>query len=542
MVPLPTKTSIAAFAGALAILLIGVVFGSAIAVISGGAILLALATAFTLSLPLGARLRRERLELAWWHAHAESGSARGSVVSGVPFEVQVSLRHYGQRRLVLSELLPTHGNTVRCVRGAHADLTLPARTRSEFRLSFVAASPGRVVLHGLSVAVQGPLDLFRAPLYFPIPLVVQALPRSALELRTPLRRSVAVAVERAGLTQRRRRGGGSDLREIRELMPGDPFKSIAWRASAKAGQWMVREVESEVQETLYIVLDIGGSMRGGEPGMRKLDHGIELAAQLAQRALEGGDRVGLITADTRIVAHAPAREGQRQMALVHEALLHATEIVDKDLTEPDDDEVIALAARYVRHQDGVDHRTKAGIDLDELARHAATALSGDREHRSLNAEVVATDRVTKLLRRFCRARGIALRYRQEGRSFAKSTGLSKALKAAAGNSRVPRSVLVISDFDGIFQPDLLVATLRMLRAQQHAISFVFPDARALAGEAASELVAQLQWVYGLAEERRLREAHSLLGKLGIPLFLSTQREIRRVTPAELEKRVDKRVA
>lgn len=542
MVPLPTKTSFAAFAGALAMLLIGVALGGAIAVISGGAILLALATTFTLSLPLGARLRRERLELAWWHAHAESGAARGSVVSGVPFEVQVSLRHYGQRRLVLSELLPTHGNTVRCVRGSNADLVLPARTRSEFRLAFVAACPGRVVLHGLSVAVQGPLDLFRAPLYFPIPLVVQALPRSVLELRTPLRSSVAVAVERAGLTQRRRRGGGSDLRELRELMPGDPFKSIAWRASAKAGQWMVREVESEVQETLYIVLDIGGSMRGGEPGTRKLEHGIELAAQLAQRALEGGDRVGLITVDTRIVAHAPAREGQRQTALIHEALLHATEIVDRDLTEPDDDEVIALAARYVRHQDGVDYRTKTGVDLDALARHAAAALSGDREHRSLNADVVASDRVTKLLRRFCRARGIALRYRQEGRSFAKGTGLSKALKAAAGNSRVPRSVLVITDFDGIFQPDLLVSTLRMLRAQQHVISFVFPDARAIAAAAESEIVEQLQWVYGLAEERRLREAHALLGKLGIPLFVSSQREIRRVTRAELDKRVDKRVA
>ncbi len=537
MVPLPTRTTVAAFVGALVMLFWGVAFGSAISTISAGVILLALASAFTLSLPLGARLRRERLELAWWHAHGDTGSGRGSVVSGVPFEVHVSLRHYGHRRLVLSELLPTHGNTVRCVRGAHADLILPPRTRSEFSLSFVAASPGRVVLHGLSVAMQGPFDLFRAPLYFPIPLVVQALPKASLEFRTPLRSSVAVAVERAGLTQRRRRGGGSDLREIRELMPGDPFKSIAWRASAKAGQWMVREVESEVQETLYVLLDIGGSMRGGEPGSRKLDHGIELAALIAQRALRDGDRVGLITVDTRIVAHASAREGERQMALIHEALLHATEIVDADLTEPDDDEVIALAARYVRHQDGVDHRTKTGVDLDALARHAAAALSAEREHRTLAADVVASDRVTKLLRRFCRARGIALRYRPEGRSFAKSAGLSKALKAAAGSSRVPRSLLVITDFDGIFQPDLLVNTLRMLRAQQHAVTFVFPDAQALGDAPESNVVGHLQWVYGLAEERRLREAHALLGKLGIPLFVSSQREIRRVTRAELGKRV-----
>jgi uncharacterized protein (DUF58 family) len=381
-------------------ILLGVVLGSALSVIAGGVITLGLAVAFTLSLPLGARLRRERLELAWWHAHADSGAARGSVVSGVPFEVRVSLRHFGRRPVVLSELLPTHGNAVRCLRGKGADLTLSPRTRSELKLSFVAACPGRVVLHGLSVAVQGPLDLFRAPLYFPIPLIVQALPRSLLELRAPARSKVALAIERAGLSQRRRPGGGNDLRELRELVPGDPFKTIAWKASARVGQWMVREVESEVQETLYLVLDVGSSMRGGAPGTRKLDHGIELAALLSQRALADGDRVGVITVDTRIIAHAPAREGQKQMALIHEALLHATEVVDQDLTEPDDDEVTALAARYLRHQDGRDYRTKTGFDLDGLTRHAASALAAEREQRSLSAEVVAGDPRAKLLRRF----------------------------------------------------------------------------------------------------------------------------------------------
>ena len=96
---------------------------------------------------------------------------------------------------------------------------------------------------------------------------------------------------------------------------------------------------------------------------------------------------------------------------------------------------------------------------------------------------------------------------------------------------------MITDFDGIFQPELLVNTLRMLRVAQHGMTFVFPDARALGDPPDSPLVDHLQWVYGLAEERRLREAHALLGKLGIPLFVSSQREIRRVTRAELGKRV-----
>jgi uncharacterized protein (DUF58 family) len=523
MLPLPTPPAFAAFCGAVAMVMIGIVAGSAAAVVLGGVVLLGLASALAFTLPVGARLRRDRLELAWWHTHGEPLATRGSVVAGARFDVRASLRHYGLRPLVLSDLVPAHGSALRCVRGAHGAIVLPGPSRSEFDLTFVAAAPGRLVLHGLSVMVHGPLHLFRAPLYFPIPLVIRALPRSAAQTLPVARPSASVAAERAGNARRRRPGGGNDLREIRELLPGDAFKTIAWKATAKAGRLMVREFESEVQETLYVILDISGSMRGGALGDRKLDHGIELAAFMLREALERGDRAGVISVDGRIVAHAPAREGLSQMAAIHEVLLGATEIVDADLTEPDEEELTALTARYIRHQDGVDFRRGTGVDLDGLVRHASAALAGEPERRALLAPVPPEDRRIRMVRRFCRARGISLRYRPETRGFAKTQGLAQALRMAAGGSRVPRAIVTITDFDGVVQPDQLLPTLRMLRARHHALSFMFPDAASLLPAPTSRLIADLHLTYGLAESRRGAETRSLLFKLGVPLLVSSRR-------------------
>jgi uncharacterized protein (DUF58 family) len=527
MLPLPTPNALAAFVGACAMVAAGIAGNSAPAVMLGSAVLLGLAAVFAFTLPVGARLRRDRLELAWWPTHRGPVTTRGSVVAGARFEVQASLRHFGARPLVLSQLMPAHNSAVRCVRGAHGAVVLPGQSRSEFVLGFVAAAPGRLVLHGLSVMVHGPLDLFRAPLYFPIPLVVRALPRTTASVSTRVRGSASIASERSGQVLRRRPGGGTELRELRELVPGDAFKTIAWKASAKAGKLMVREVESEVQEILYVVLDISGTMRGGTLGDRKLDHGIELSASMLRHSLERGDQAGMITADGRVVAHAPAREGLAHMASLHEVLLGATEVIDPDLTEPDDDEVISLVARYVRHQDGLDFRTAAGFDIDGLTRHARTALTGEHELRHLSKPAIPSDPRVQWLRRFCRARGIDLRYRPETRGSGKAVGLAQALRTAAGGSRVPRTIVVITDFDGISDPAILETTLRMLRARQHAVSFVVPDAQSLMRRPDSRLTADLQLVYGMSETRRASDMRNLLYKLGVPLTVSSRRSATR---------------
>jgi uncharacterized protein (DUF58 family) len=514
MLPLATRSAVFAFAGSTAMLVIALLANSQTAVMFGAAGLLGLSLSLALTVPLAARLRRQRVEFAWWLGQSDPARSGAGVVAGASFEVRCYVRNRSRHPLRFTELLPVVPNSVRISQGLGADLWLPPRARTEFRLRMSASAAGRVVLQGLAVAVPGPFGLFLAPLYFPSSLVIRVLPRAAAQSLGETRVAGGDAVERSGRTPMRRRGAGLELHEIRELQPGDPFKSIAWKASARAGKLLVREVEREVQDTLHLVLDVSGSMRGGLPGDRKLDHCIELCALLARQALERGDRVGLTTVDGRILSHVQDAEGLPHMLRIYEALLSATEVVCADLTDIDDDAVVAMVGAYLKRQEGFDVSAGAGWNLEAMSAHVARALQTEPNH----GEVVAGTPEHALLRRFCRARGLALPYRPETRGFAKTIGLGNALRQAVGATRSPRSVLVISDFDGVVEREPLKRVLRLLKARHHNVAFVVPDAESFAPAPSGDLGRSLQRVYALEEQTRLDDVQADLGRLGLPVL------------------------
>ncbi len=524
MLPMPTRAAQAAFAGCALMLVIALVLASAPAAALAGAGFAALALALAVTMPIGRRVRGERLEFAWWLGHGDPGASGGAVTPGAPFVVRCFVRHHGDEPLVLGTLRPLVPGGARVVDGPDVPDTLhvAARARTEFTFTLLAPACGRVVLHGLAVTLRGPLGLFAVPLYFPNPLAIKVLPGAAARARGATRTLTGLAVERSATTQLRRQGGGTELRELRELRPGDPFKTIAWRQSARAGKLLVREVEREVQETRCLVLDVSGTMRGGAPGRRKLDFAIEAAAAEARRALDAGDRVGLVTVDGRILAHVPPGEGAAHLLRIYDALVAATEVVDHDLTDVDDDELLATVARYVRQQDGIEFAAPdrpSGWDTEGLFAHVSRSLAGESGREAARPEIHAPSPISALLRRFCRARGIPLPYRADPRDGSKAPGLAAALREAAGHARAPRTLVAITDFDGLGDLEPLVAAVKLVRAHRHALLFVAPDARHFAPAPSTALERELALAYGRGEERRLREAVRVLGHLGAPVVV-----------------------
>ena len=320
MLPIASPSARAAFAGALVVLLIGVWQSSPVAAGLGGVVMGTLALALGATMPLGRRVRRQRLEFAWWLAHGDPSAGGGVVVPGIPFDIRCYVRHRGDRDLVLGNLHPIVPGGVSLIdESQDAVLELAGRSRTEFGFRLVAPAAGRVVLHGLAVTLRGPLGLFRVPLYFPNPLGIKVLPRAARR-RIAHRSNAGDAALRSGPTRLRRRGGGTEVYELRDLMPGDPFRSIAWKASARAGKLMVKEVEQEIQLTRWLVVDASGTMRGGEPGERKLDFAIETAASEARIALDEGDRVGLAIVDGRLLDLVPPNDHRSQLLRIFDAL------------------------------------------------------------------------------------------------------------------------------------------------------------------------------------------------------------------------------
>src|SRR6185503_6699051 len=132
MLPIPTTTAAAVLLGALLMLAIGVITPSWPATVPGASVIVGLAFALAATMPLGRRVRRHRLEFAWWLAHAEPGSGGGAVVPGKPFDVRCFLRHRGSMRLRLRDLLPIVPGGAQLVSDDPPALGLEPNARTDF--------------------------------------------------------------------------------------------------------------------------------------------------------------------------------------------------------------------------------------------------------------------------------------------------------------------------------------------------------------------------------------------------------------------------
>jgi len=131
------------------------------------------------------------------------------------------------------------------------------------------------------------------------PLSSRAADAASLAARLPdlviAARKVARSVM-GGVHGRRVAGSGETFWQFRPFISGEPASRVDWRRSARGVHAYVREREWEAAQTLWIWLDRSPSMRFGSTLAEgsKLDRAIVLALALAELAVRGGERVGLL--------------------------------------------------------------------------------------------------------------------------------------------------------------------------------------------------------------------------------------------------------
>ncbi|MHA1584381.1 MAG: DUF58 domain-containing protein, partial [Promethearchaeota archaeon] len=102
-----------------------------------------------------------------------------------------------------------------------------------------------------------------------------------------------------GVHQTKMKGTGSDLRSLRQYVPGDQFRLIDWKASLRNQKLIVREFESERNVSTIILIDASESMGGGAAEATKFEYSIKAAMLLAKLAMEQKDKVGISTFSDR---------------------------------------------------------------------------------------------------------------------------------------------------------------------------------------------------------------------------------------------------
>lgn len=116
-----------------------------------------------------------------------------------------------------------------------------------------------------------------------------------------------------GIHRLKRAGSGSELLDLRDYMPGDPPKMIAWKASARKDKLITKEFESDVPVRCTMLVDTSQSVRLGPPGHNALARLVEIASSVAQAALANRDHVGLITFDEESSTYVPPARSKRHL-------------------------------------------------------------------------------------------------------------------------------------------------------------------------------------------------------------------------------------
>lgn len=134
----------------------------------------------------------------------------------------------------------------------------------------------------------------------------------------------------AGAIRKRRRGEGTDFRQLREYRQGDSQRAIDWKASARYNRPISREYQEERDQQVVFLLDTGRRMLAEDVEGSHFTHALNAVLTLAFVAQKQGDAVGLMSfgAQHRWLAPRKGRVGlDRLLAGVYD--------VQPDETAPD---------------------------------------------------------------------------------------------------------------------------------------------------------------------------------------------------------------
>jgi len=162
--------------------------------------------------------------------------------------------------------------------------------------------------------------------------------------------------------------GAAELRGIRPHNPGEPLNHVDWKATARTGQLMLREMDDPTTGDISIVLDASASRVTGSPPDTNFEVAVRVAGSVAACALGSGTTVVFLRQDDgwRPARLAPQGDGRRRLLdLLARAATH-----DDSPTTPSLQALLDAPAPTTRSR----VLTLVVLGLDERLRRSIEAL------------------------------------------------------------------------------------------------------------------------------------------------------------------------
>lgn len=122
------------------------------------------------------------------------------------------------------------------------------------------------------------------------------------------------------------KGRGVEFAEVRSYAAGDDVRAIDWNVTARMGSPFVKRYIEERDLTVFLTVDISGSLGYGSRTILKRELAAELAALLSFAAIRNQDRVGAALIGERLeIFLRPDRRRTHVLRIVREILMRPAE-------------------------------------------------------------------------------------------------------------------------------------------------------------------------------------------------------------------------
>jgi uncharacterized protein (DUF58 family) len=217
----------------------------------------------------------------------------------------------------LSEFLPFNAHDVRGQ--TERDAVLLRGQPEALRYSLRCEGPGQLRFEGVRIQLADPQGFFYHSTFLRSAQVFRVLPplADAQGRRPSVKRHNLLPSP--GLHRHLRPGSGSELLDLRDYLPGDPPKTIAWKVSARRDRLITKEFETEVPIRCTLFIDTSQSVRVGPRGANALTRIVDISAAVAQASAGARDLSGLCLFDEKKVVNTirPARGSRHLVQLLN---------------------------------------------------------------------------------------------------------------------------------------------------------------------------------------------------------------------------------
>lgn len=136
------------------------------------------------------------------------------------------------------------------------------------------------------------------------------------------------------------KGSGYEFWDLREYQPGDAYKKIHWKQTAKTGKLHVKEHLAESYASVMLLYDISKSVAFEKKEALQ----AVISASLAYSALRGNNSCGMIMFSDRVDKYIPPKSGKLQLRDIITALQNTS---PKDCGETNISEALQLLMNKV---------------------------------------------------------------------------------------------------------------------------------------------------------------------------------------------------